>query len=65
MAALGNPGLEGGGRAGMQGSAGEMAELGNPGLRRRQQWEPQGTLGGKEGEEVGCEVILQTPPLFK
>ena len=35
MAALGNPGLEGGGRAGMQGSAGEMAELGNPGLRRR------------------------------
>ena len=46
MAALGNPGLEGGGRAGMQGSAGEMAELGNPGLRRRRQWELQGTLGG-------------------
>ena len=37
MAVLGNPGLEGGGRAGMLGSAGEMAELGNPGLRRRRQ----------------------------
>ena len=53
MAVLGNPGLEGGGRAGMLGSAGEMAELGNPGLRRRRQGYArhgcsgmQGTLGG-------------------
>ena len=51
-------GCRDGGSTVMQGSAGEMAELGNPGLRRRRQWELQGTLGGGK-----YEVSLWLNPL--
>ena len=50
-----------GGGTRMQGTA----AAGEPGARRAAAVEASGHLGGKEGEEVGCEVILQTPPLFK
>ena len=50
-----------GGSTGMQGTA----AAGEPGARRARLLKLLGTLGGKEGEEIGCEVFLQTPPLFK
>ena len=51
-------GCRDGGSTVMQGSAGKMAELGNLGLRRRRQWELQGTLGGGK-----YEVSLWQNPL--
>ena len=50
-----------GGSTGMQGTA----AAGEPGARRARLLKLLGTLGEKVGEEVGCEVILKTPPLFK
>ena len=50
-----------GGSTGMQGTA----VAGELGARRARLLKLLGTLGEKVGEEVGCEVILQTPPLFK
>ena len=49
------------GSTGIQGTA----AAGEPGARRARLLKLLGTLGEKVGEEVGCEVILQTPPLFK
>ena len=56
-----------GGSTGMHGSTGMQgtAAAGEPGARRARLLKLLGTLGEKVGEEVGCEVILQTPPLFK
>ena len=50
-----------GGSTGIQGTAAAW----EPGARRARLLKLLGTLGEKVGEEVGCEVILQTPPLFK